>query len=230
MDEKKEFGKASDRKKALEQLLSMTAPLREEGMFVSTLAVESNEFLQGAITVTQTLTGLALPPNVLFVRLGVDHDKDGALKSLILMAESMGLGIIIFRFHPKVAFGQKQVINLWIRRGSPNIHLGILIGLQLESNWEVALRLIQVASDDKEKEEAQSYLNKLKKLMRLPNETEVVVLGNSFDEAVAVAPLADINIFGLPKELDLLFIRGVSDKVNTSVLFLKDSYQENAIA
>ncbi|OIO33624.1 MAG: hypothetical protein AUJ70_02820 [Candidatus Omnitrophica bacterium CG1_02_40_15] len=221
---------AAERKKASEQLLAMAAPLREEGMFVSALAVESNEFLQGAITVTQTLTGLALPPNVLFVRLGVDQDKDGALKDLILMAESLGLGIMIFRFHPKVAFGQKQVINLWIRRGSPNIHLGILIGLQLQSNWEVTLRLIHAVSDDKEKMEAQSYLSKLKKLMRLPNETEVVVLGNSFDEAVVAAPLADINIFGLPKELDLPFIRRISDKVNTSVLFLKDSYQENAIA
>jgi len=227
--EKNEFGKAVERKNVSEQLLAIAAPLREEGLFVSTLAVESNEFLQGAITVTQTLMGLALPPNVLFVRLGVDQDKDLALKDLIIMAESMGLGIMIFRFHPKVAFGQKQVINLWIRRGSPNIHLGILIGLQLERNWEGKLRLVQIVGGDKEKEEAQSYLNKLKKLMRLSNETEIAVFGNSLEEAVADAPLADINIFGIPKELDLSFIRGVSDKVNTSALFLKDSYQENAV-
>jgi solute carrier family 12 (sodium/potassium/chloride transporter), member 2 len=227
--EKKEFGKAVDRKNTLEHLLALSAPLREEGMFVSTLAVESNEFLQGAVTVTQTLTGLALPPNVILVRLGVDQDKDRVLKDLIIMAESLGLGIMIFRLHPKVAFGQKQIINLWIKRGSPNIHLGILIGLQLERNWEVNMRLIQVVSDDKEKEEAQSYLNKLKKLMRLSNETEIAVLGNPFEEAVAAAPLADINIFGLPKELDFPFIRGVSDKVNTSTLFLRDSYQESAV-
>jgi amino acid transporter len=227
--EKNRTDAVSGRKKAAEQLFAMAAPLREEGMFVSTLAVESNEFLQGAITVTQTLTGLALPPNVLFVRLGVDRDKDRALEDFIIMAESLGLGIMIFRFHPKTAFGRKQVINLWVRRGSPNIHLGILIGLQLERNWDVKLRLIQVVNDDKEREEARSYLDKLKRLMRLSNETESAVLGNSFEEAVAVAPSADINIFGLAKELDLSFIRWVSDKINTSALFLKDSYQENAI-
>jgi len=227
--EKKDGGQAAGRKRATEQLLALSAPLKKEGMFVSELAVESNEFLQGAITVTQTLAGLALPPNVLFVRLGVDPDKDGALKELIVMAESLGMGVMIFRFHPKTAFGQGQVINLWVSRGSPNIHLGILIGLQLERNWEVKLRLIQVVNDDKAKEESLSYLNKLKKLMRLSNETETVVLGNSFEESIADAPLADINIFGLPKELSLSFIRSISDKINTSALFLKDSFQENAI-
>ncbi len=226
---KNESGQVEARKRAIEQLAALSAPLKKDGMFVSELAVESNEFLQGAITVTQTLAGLALSPNVLFVRLGVDPDHDGALKNLSVMAESLGMGVMIFRFHPKVAFGQRQVVNLWISRGSPNIHLGVLIGLQLERNWEVKLRLIQVTSEEQKKEEARIYLNKLKKLMRLSNETETMVLGNSFDKAIADAPLADINIFGLPKELDLSFIRCISDKINTSALFLRDSYQTNAI-
>jgi len=139
------------------------------------------------------------------------------------------LGIMIFRLHPKLAFGQKQVINLWIRRGSPNINLAILIGLQLERNWEGRLRLVQVVNDDSEKQETLSYLNKLKKLMRLSSETEIAIISGSFEESLLNAPFADVNIFGVSKELDASLMRGISDKINTSALFLKDSHQESAI-
>lgn len=172
---------------------------------------------------------LPLPPNVLFVRLGVNHDRDQEIKDLIVSSDELGLGIMIFRVHPKVFFGQKQVINLWIRRGSPNIHLAILICLQLQRSWEGKLRLVQAVNDDSEKPEAESYLDRLKKLMRLSKDTEVVVVSGSFDESLANAPLADINIFGLPKDLDISAVREISERINTSVLFLKDSHNENAI-
>lgn len=220
---------AAERKGLSDELLFLASPLKEEGIFTSAFAVEANEFLQGATTVTQTLMGLPFPPNVLFVRLGINQDKDQAIKDFILRGEALGLGVVIFRLHPKAVFGQKQVINLWVRRGSPNIHLAILISLQLEKNWEAKLRVVQVVCDDSEKQEAHSYLHKLKKLMRLSNETEVVIASGSFGEALLRAPLADINIFGVAKDLNTTHMREISDKINTSVLFLKDSYQENAI-
>ncbi|MBU0547250.1 MAG: amino acid permease, partial [Candidatus Omnitrophica bacterium] len=139
-------GKTAERNKISEELLSLAGPLREEGIFISVFAVGATEFLEGATIVTQTLMGLPLPPNVLFVRLGINQDKDQEVKDFIVRAEALGLGIMIFRLHPKLAFGQKQVVNLWIRRGSPNVHLAFLIGLQLERNWEGKLRLMQVVN------------------------------------------------------------------------------------
>nr|MBU1327887.1 amino acid permease [Candidatus Omnitrophota bacterium] len=221
--------KIAGKKKALEALAFMSASLKEEGIFVSTLAVDSAEFLDGAIIVTQTLVGSGLPPNVLFIKLGLDQEKDHAIKDLIIKAQTMGLGIMVFRLHPKSVFGQKQAVNIWIRKMSPNIHLTILIGLQLEKNWEGKLRLIQVVADANEQQEAQNYLYKLKKLMRFTRETEIVVVAGSFEKAILKAPLADINIFGISKEHDIQWMRKISDKVNTSALFLKDSEQENAV-
>lgn len=221
--------KIAENKKVLEALKLMSVSMKEEGIFVSTLAVDSTEFLEGAITVTQTLMGSGLPPNVLFIKLGLNKEKDHAITSLIIKANTMGLGIMVFRLHPKSVFGQKQAVNIWIRKMSPNIHLTILIGLQLERNWEGKLRLIQVVADANEQQEAQSYLYKLKKLMRFTRQTEVVVVTGCFDEAILTAPLADINIFGISKEHDIQWMRKISDKVNTSALFLKDSEQENAI-
>ncbi|MBU1999343.1 MAG: amino acid permease [Candidatus Omnitrophota bacterium] len=220
---------ASARKKAAEELASIAKPLKEEGILTFSLAINSKEFLEGATVVSQTLMELPLPPNVLFVRLGVNPDNDQTIQNLIARADSLGLGIILFKLHPKTAFGQKQIINLWIRKGSPNIHLAILLSLQLEKNWEGKLRIIQVVNSNNEKLEAYDYLGKLKRLMRLPNETEATVISGSFEESLREAPLADINMFGVAKDIDICSIRNVSEKINTSVLFLRDSQQENAI-
>ena len=220
---------ATEKKKVSQGLLSLAAPLKDDDIFISSFVVDASQFVEGATIVTQTLLGSPLPPNVLFVMLGIDQGKDQKIKDFISQAKVLGLGIIIFRLHPRIAFAKKQVINLWVRRGSPNIHLAILISLQLERNWEGRLRLVQVFKDAGEKLEAQIYFDKLKKLMRLPQETEVAIMCGSFEESLLKAPLADINIFGVTKELNTSFIREISDKINTSVLFLEDSHQENAI-
>ena len=83
--------------------------------------------------------------------------------------------------------------------------------------------------DANEKQETESYLYKLKKLMRLTRETEIVTIVGSFEEGIANAPLADINIFGISKDHDIPWMRNISGKINTSALFLKDSNQENAV-
>ncbi|MFA5356365.1 MAG: amino acid permease [Candidatus Omnitrophota bacterium] len=219
----------SARKRSLEALSLLSAPLRDEGVYVSDYAVESAGFLDGAVIVAQALAGLALPPNALFVKAGANPDKDDKIKGLIKEAEGLGLGIIVFMLHPEFALGQKKEINLWVRRGSPNIHLAILISLQLERNWEGRLRIIHVVSDTAEQEEARDYLGKLKRLMRLGSNTELLALIGSFEDVISSAPLADINIFGIAKEYDITWMRRVGAKINTSVLFLKDSDQENAI-
>ncbi|MFH0877586.1 MAG: hypothetical protein V1863_05115, partial [Candidatus Omnitrophota bacterium] len=228
VDRASEDGK-NPREETLKLLSEVTAPLKEEGLFVSTLAVESNTFLESATALTQTLASLALAPNVLFIKLGFDAQKDPALTEYLARIATLNLGIVVFRLHPKAMFGQKQTINLWVRRGSPNIHLAILVSLQLESNWEGKLRLIHVAAGGSEQLEAQRYLEKLKRVMRLPAESEAVVLVGSFDEALAQAPLADINIFGLPQKYVFVWMRNVSNKISTSALFLKDSEQESAV-
>lgn len=132
-------------------------------------------------------------------------------------------------FYKCHAFRRGYLLNLWVRPGSPNIDLAVLVALQLEKNWEANLRIIQVVSNEKEQPEAQNYLVKLKKIMRLPKDTEVRALAGNFEEIISTAPLADINIFGMPKECDFTWLRKVSDKVNSSVLYLRDSTQESAI-
>jgi len=137
---------------------------------------------------------------------------------------------MVLKLHPQFGLGHMERVNIWIRQGSYNLHLAVLIALQLKENWEAKLRIIQVVPDESHKPDAQSYLNKLKKVMRLPKDFEICVLCGKFDDAILGSPLvADINIFGMPQQYDIAWVRMIADKINTSVLFLKDSGQEDAV-
>ena len=150
------------------------------------------------------------------------------LKALIEQAQFLKFGTLILALHPKSAFGQRQRINLWVRRGSPNIHLAVLIALQLERNWEAELRVIQVADQPDEKNNAEEYLLKFKRGMRLSQGTQMCVLTGKFHEVITNAPAADINIFGMASVIDIAWMRWTSNTICTSCIFLRDSEQENA--
>ena len=119
---------------------------------------------------------------------------------------------------------------MWIRQQSPNVNLAVLIALQLARNWEAQIRLLQVVDQEHHREEAKNYLLKLKELMRLPLDTEVEVHCGNIKNVLEEASVADINIFGMQEKPNLTMIREFTQKINTSVLFLKDSKHESALA
>lgn len=228
--DEKEIREASEaRHKLAEDLSVLSRVLQEENIIASSLVIDADTFLEGADIVMQTRKSSFLPPNVLFIKLGLTTEKDYLVKELTERIKSLDLGVMIFRFHPKLGFGQKHSINVWIRQGSPNMDLTVLVALQLDKNWEASLRLLQAVSKEDEQIEAQNYLHKLKRVARLPKDTEVRVLVGNFEEVISSAPAADINIFGMPQECDVSWLRRISDKVNSSVLFLRDSKQESAV-
>ncbi len=217
------------RVKLEEQLSLLSTPLKEDGILVSAIVIDSDDFPKGADIVMQTLKETVLPPNVLFIKLGPTSGKDPVIKKLIKKADAHELGAMVFKLHPKIGLSQKNAINLWVRGQSPNIDLAVLVALQLKKNWNAQLRLLQIVNQNSEKEKAQSYLAKLKKLMRMPADTEIYVAAGRFEKTIAKAPVGDINIFGMSEDLDIHWMRDVSEKINTSVLFLKDSKYESAI-
>jgi len=205
-------------------------PLKDEGIFVETSVVEAHDPYSGNITVMQTVRGLFFPPNSLFYMLDEEGRKDDLAEKIIEKATLEGLGIIILNRYEHQEFGNERVVNLWVRRQSPNINLSILIALQLERNWDGMGRLIQVVEHESERLDAEMYLNKLKELMRLPIKIEIEVLVGNFKDISKSAPPADINIFGLQEVPNIAMIREVTQNVKTSVLFLRDSKNESAMA
>ncbi len=229
--EKKSQGAPPDEKKNIKDEFHLISdPLSEEGILASSLVAESDDFISGAMTVLQTRIGSFLPPNVLFLKMGSTAEKDPNLKEILERIKEYNIGIMVLYFSAKKAFGNTDTINLWIRKGSPNIDLAVLVALKLENSWEARLRILQVVSSEGEKKEIEVYLNSLKKVLRLPKDTEIYVIVNDFMSAVAEAPNADINVFGMADQIDTAWMRKVALGINTSVLFLRDSRQESAMA
>ncbi|MFH1359485.1 MAG: amino acid permease [Candidatus Omnitrophota bacterium] len=219
-----------EREKIAARLTSITQPLKDEGLFVANMVIESADFITGTKAVIQSLRGTFFPPNTLFLTLTEDRKQDNMVEHVVRDAEDEGLGIIILLRHPAVGFGRQKVVNLWIRRQSPNLDLSILIALQLEKNWDGYTRIIQIVDNEQEKLEAMSYLDHLKELMRMSGDTQIKVMVGNFKEILGQVPPADMNIFGMPLEPDMAMIREISSKIQTSVLFLRDSEHEKATA
>jgi len=219
-------------KMELQQTLEQNVSLiKEKNIFVETTVVEAPEVLSGTITIMQTVNGMFFPPNTLFYPLESDSAGNSVQdKGIIEEASKEGLGIIVSKYNEKVGLSQERVVNLWIRRHSPNINLAILVALQLEKNWQGTVRLIQVVDKEGEEEDARTYLLKLKNLMRMPTEGDIEIMVGPFMDCVQEAPPADINIFGMAEKPDIDQVHKVADAIQTSILFLRDSKHESALA
>jgi hypothetical protein len=148
------------------------------------------------------------------------------------------IGILLYNLHPKLLLGHRDLINVWVsnRKGNwelswdiGNLDLSVLVAYKLKRNWNARIRLIMVIDDIEDKAEAIEYLNSLINLARLPDLLTHVHVGH-FVDFVSKAPKADLNIFGMDDMLKYEFIESMSQKTNSSCLFVKDSGHESILA
>jgi amino acid transporter len=218
---------AEDLEEALNKLVD---PIRDEGIFTAATVIESRNFLEGINVITQVMRGMFFPPNIIFFTISEKQVKAKRLEKLFAVARREELGILALRLHAEVRFGDKEKVNVWLRIGSPNQDLAILIALQLERNWGCTIRLLTVVNTLEEKATAISQLNKIAELIRMPPNTQVVVLTGGFIPSVSRAPSSDLNIFGFAQDINWEDMDHVGELTNTSCLFVKDSGEESAFA
>ncbi|MBL7075156.1 Na-K-Cl cotransporter [candidate division KSB1 bacterium] len=215
----------------LEQYLEeLVSPIRKEGIFTAATVIESDDFLKGINVVAQVLKRMFFPPNVIFLTMSEDPDKDSRLEKLVAISVREKLGTIILWLHPKSAFGREEIINLWLREGSPNRNLAILTALQLEKNWNGTIRLIRVIDSEEDRQRAVFGLQRIVERARMPAHTELSVHLGDFREVLTKAPLADLNIFGMGEALDCGYLREIAQLIQSSCLFVRDSGAESALA
>ena len=211
------------------ELTDLLLPLRSEDILVNSVVIEDTDFLHGARLVIQTLKGGAFRPNILFLTLGKQRQKDAVIGELVTHAFNNQMGSVILRQHPRVAFGMQKNVNLWLRDKSPNWQLAMLIALQLQMNWNGRINLITATEDPADEKRLYHFLNRLSDQARMPSMTFLHVMIGEFDHNLKSAPRADINIFGLREKISFEFMRHATEWTKSSCLFVKDSGFESAL-
>jgi solute carrier family 12 sodium/potassium/chloride transporter 2 len=229
----------NEHSKLAEQLEDISASFRTKGVFSSSTVIHTDEFANGINYGSQALQGAFFRPNILFLNLQDHDDYEIELKPVMTESMRLEIGILLFNLHTTALLGQRNTINVWVsdRKGNwelggfdiGNLDLSILVAYKLKMNWNARIRLITVVENQNEEANAKEFLKSLTQLARLPQTLTEVYVGD-FNDVVTKAPSADINIFGMQDTLPYDFIKDMTQKTNSSCLFVRDSGHESILA
>lgn len=216
---------------------SITREFQDEGLFATSVNVEADTLLKGVETSASVMRGNFFRPNVLFGT--VHHYDQETTQGLIDIAEHNDMGVAYLYRHPEAGLGHERTINVWIRDQSPDWHLGLrlanldlslLMAYQICRSWNGQIRFLTVCEDEADVDEAEAYLEQLIEDARLTRYGHSWVRAGNFMEQVKRAPRADLNIFGLARDVDQEFLRKLVRQTAHSCLFVRDSGHESALA
>jgi len=220
------------------ELEVLSESFRNKGVFSSWTVINSDDFARGVNYGNQALRGAFFKPNIVFLNLQQHDDYETEIRPVIKESIRLEIGVLLYSSHPTALLGKRNMINVWVSDRTDNWNLGwdignldlsTLIAYKLKKNWEATIRLIIVIHDEKEKENADKFLNSLINLARLPQTLTEVHVGN-FMDIVGHAPAADLNIFGMDENLKFEFVKSMTMKTESSCLFVKDSGHESILA
>ncbi|MBT8291957.1 MAG: Na-K-Cl cotransporter [Eudoraea sp.] len=221
-----------------DELSSLSEAFRIKDVFSSWTVINTNDFAKGVNYGNQALKGAFFRPNIVFLNLQQHDNYETEIRPVIRESIRLEIGVLLYSSHPTALLGRRNMINVWVSDRTNNwdvgwdignLDLSILIAYKLKKNWDARIRLIIVIKDEKEKENAQNFLNLLINLARLPETLTEVRVGN-FKDMVANAPSADLNIFGMQENLRFEFVQEMTLSTNSSCLFVKDSGHESILA
>lgn len=218
-------------------LEGIASGFQADGLYSSTVTLESDDIVEGVEQACAVLHGSYFRPSVIF---GLAHlNNEESLQGLVDAGMQFGMGIALLFRHAESGLGRERVINVWVREQSPewylglrlaNLDLSILAAYQIWRNWEGQIRLVTVVEDPTEISNAEDYLDQLIEDARLPANTQKSVRCGRFTELVESTPPADLQIMGLANKVDRDFLERMVEMTGSSVLFIRDSGRESALA
>ena len=221
-----------------ERLTEMTHSYHQRGIFASSTVIDAGGYAEGLIAGMQAMRGTFFKPNVVFLEMAEDDEREEDNRLIVREADREGIGTLLYAPHPQASLGQRQSINVWIHDRSPdwrvkmkigNLDLMVLSAYKLAQNWNARLRLITVVDSDEKEEKAREFMEQLRDLGRF-NEAQVCVGRGAFDDYLREAPQADLSVFGLLPDPDFDFCRRMVRATRSTCLFVRDSGQESALA
>ncbi|QXD16915.1 Na-K-Cl cotransporter [Rhodocaloribacter litoris] len=222
----------------LDTLPEVARMFQQEGVYATATVIEAPSLAKGVQMSAAVLRGSYFRPNVLF---GLAHlYAPPTLQHFVDTAAAHQMGVALLYLHPEAGLGYEHRLNVWVRDQSPtwqlglrlaNLDLTVLLAYQIFRNWRGReLRLLTVCEDPQEVPNARAYLRRLVEDARLPPGAVCRVYTGRFLERLAEAPRADVQLLGLPREVDPAFLKTVVFRTRSSCLFVRDSGRESALA
>lgn len=224
-----------------QRLRKLVAAFRRKGIFTTHSILKTANSAEGIAIVLQSSQSTFFRPNILFLKVPEQSTDWQQTQSLLIEAQRLEMGVMLFGLHPLAGMGRVEVINVWltpqledlpfaskIHKG--NLNLTILMALRLHRSWQGSLNLITVVADTEQVKAAQQYIEELRDLCRVPHRAKTFVLVGEFADCLTQAPQSDMDFMGLTLEPDFEFIRRTIQITGSSCLFFRDSGNESAIA
>ncbi|MDH3224520.1 MAG: sodium transporter, partial [Gemmatimonadota bacterium] len=136
-----------------------------------------------------------------------------------------------------------SVVNLWISPRRPgqsthqhlaesNMNLGILAALRLQRAWRGGLNIATICDTEEEVIEGRVHLERLRDLCRIPAKAKTHVLVGNFadDDILTRVPMGDLQVLGVSNMNAIDFMQRTVHRMRSSVLFVRDSGLESALA
>ncbi|MBW3561242.1 MAG: Na-K-Cl cotransporter [Actinobacteria bacterium] len=209
---------------------------QDEDVFASWTVMEAPSLSGGVVTALGAVGGSFLRPNMVFLTLPDDPNETIHVRAIAARAREHHVGVLLYAPHPTTALGRQRTVNLWLRSPTLEPHaeaaetdLALLIAYKLHRNWSGRIRLLTAIPELEHKEEVRSDLMDLLDAARLPD-AEVYAIEGDFLEAIDKAPTADLDVMGLPTEVDVAWIDRIVERSRSSCLFVRGSGRESALA
>lgn len=221
----------------LSELDRLAEDFVSDGVNAKATWAQSTQFGESVAFSMSVLHGAFLPPNIVFTS-ALDRTESD-LKAMAEVARQKEFGVVIRVPHEVAGLGQERQINVWVRDQSPDwalslkmasIDLSLLIALQIRERWAGRIRLLTAVSTEDSREGATSFLAELWVQARVPGTPDVDVHVGAFESALAAAPHADLNVFGLPQDIRRDALQATASRVNATCLFVLASGKESALA
>lgn len=238
------FATDGNGKKMVRRLPELCDYFMEQGISAASAIVQTDTYHNGVLTCMQGLKASFFTPNMLFLSLTDEVDKDDDTSVLLKKAKEYGFGSYLYVPYRKVGLGLEKTINLWLDIRHVNrdlkfkiddLNVGLLTAHLLQRNWRCKLNIITIIKDSPhqgaEKNSAIHFMRKLLTLARISQKTEIHYVWGSLEKCMEETPHADLHIFSvIPEKLNLKNIRKRADLLETSCLLAIDGGTENALA
>ena len=213
----------------------VTRQLSSHETYASVSVIDAETFERGVVTSIQALSGAFLTPNIVFLSVPDDIERDRELQAVQDAAHQHKVGVVLHCVQPAARSGTPREVALWVgdqgpdwelRSDLPNLNLATLCAYQLTRSSEARLTLVAISSPE-QRAAADRYLDRLAAAARLgPGTRAVVVTG--FDDPEL--PQTDLAVLGLPQQADLDQVRARSRQLGVPCLWAHDAGTEAALA